>query len=133
MENLLLNLHHKKNNSNFYICICILGIGRLLTSMLKISQFYFSKDDQNKKCEDYPYNGYKNYRECDEEFVYDFLKKLNVIPFWASSNFAEITSKKVASISDRNYISRLATGTMESDCPKPCKISKVCKGSRQKK
>ena len=49
------------------------------------------------------------------------------IPFWASSNFAEITSKKVVLISDRNYISRLATGTMESDCPKPCKISKVCK------
>ena len=43
-------------------------------------------------CKNYPTNGFKNYRECDEDFVYKEMKNnYKFMPFWAAKTLDEVT------------------------------------------
>ena len=44
------------------------------------------------ECKNYPTNGFKNYRECDEDFVYKEMKdNYKFMPFWAAKTLDEVT------------------------------------------
>ena len=48
------------------------------------------------KCVNYPTADYKNYKECDEAFVYNQMKNyFKLMPFWATSNFSEVTKLRL--------------------------------------
>ena len=48
------------------------------------------------KCVHYPTIDYKNYKECDEAFVYNQMKYyFKLMPFWATSNFTEVTKLRL--------------------------------------
>ena len=61
--------------------------------ILKISQTIDSDQDNDNNCENYPYNKYSSYRECDEDFLYQtFTKEYNnLMPFWVTDNFNDVT------------------------------------------
>ena len=53
----------------------------VLGGMFKISQNIYSEEEENKKCRNYPYNDFLNFRDCDEKYYHDkeakrFLKSL---------------------------------------------------------
>ena len=61
---------------------------------LKISQTINLEIDSGIQCINYPIREYLNYRNCDEHYVYEKMKTTyNVIPFWAATNFEEVTNR----------------------------------------
>ena len=61
---------------------------------LKISQTINLEIDSGIQCINYPIREYLNYRKCDEHYVYEKMKTTyNVIPFWAATNFEEVTNR----------------------------------------
>ena len=43
-------------------------------------------------CKNYPFGDFSTYKDCDEEFVYNEMKKKHkVMPFWAAKNLDEVT------------------------------------------
>ena len=45
-----------------------------LTTILTSTQTLDSEAEEDKKCKLYPYDGFQNYTECDENFVYNKMK-----------------------------------------------------------
>ena len=63
--------------------------------MVSLEQFLDSEDDASKQCQNYPDKNFESYKECDEDFVYKIVtNKYNVVPFWATNNLTEVTSRK---------------------------------------
>ena len=68
---------------------------KLERHVLSISQTIKSEHNLEDKCSNYNSNVLKNYKECDEEFVYNEVKNnYNFMPFWATSNYDEVTSSR---------------------------------------
>ena len=58
-----------------------------------MSQILDSPFDEDKNCENYPYNNFSSYKACDEDFVYQqYLNKYKIMPFWVTNNTDEVTS-----------------------------------------
>ena len=73
---------------------------RISLKELKTAKFnkYFATISQQhalesySECKNYPTNGFKNYRECDEDFVYNQMKdNYKFMPFWAAKTLDEVT------------------------------------------
>ena len=62
-----------------------------LTIGLKIKQTYYSDKDKSKNCINYPNTKFKSFKECDENFITDEMKKFNVMPYWATDDQKKIT------------------------------------------
>ena len=61
-----------------------------------MSQTLDSPFDEDKKCQNYPYNNFSNYKDCDADFVYkEFLDKYKIMPFWVTDNIGEVTSLRL--------------------------------------
>ena len=91
----------------------------------------------------YPNEKFKSYLECDEYFVYNYLKKkLNVTPFWSAKDFTIVTKQRLIKFffkslftnllfriikedDNLNEIPLLFEGTLTSPCLVPCLITKV--------
>ena len=91
----------------------------------------------------YPNEKFKSYLECDEYFVYNYLKKkLNVTPFWSAKDFTTVTKQRLKNSlfkslftniffrtikedDNMNEIPLLFEGTLTSPCLVPCLITKV--------
>ena len=91
----------------------------------------------------YPNEKFKSYLECDEDFVYNYLKKkLNVTPFWSAKDFTTVTKQRLKNSlfkslftniffrtikedDNMNEIPLLFEGTLTSPCLVPCLITKV--------
>ena len=91
----------------------------------------------------YPNEKFKSYLECDEDFVYNYLKKkLNITPFWSAKEFTTVTKQRLKKIffislftniffriikedDNMNEIPLLFGGTLTSPCLVPCLITKV--------
>ena len=59
--------------------------------VLSISQTIDSEQDKDKNCKNYPFQNFKSYRECDDLYVQNQLKRFDLIPFWATKNYSSIT------------------------------------------
>ena len=70
-----------------------LNIPRELGGMFKISQNIYSEEEENKKCRNYPYNDFLNFRDCDEKYNHDkFTNDFKVMPFWVASSLNETSA-----------------------------------------
>ena len=64
--------------------------------MFKISQNIYSEEEENKKCRNYPYNNFLNFKDCDEKYNYDkFANHLKVMPFWAAYSLNETSAERL--------------------------------------
>ena len=60
--------------------------------VLRIKQTINLETDPDKRCKNYPVGQFRSYRECDEYFVYDYIKSQNhMMPFWATQSMDEVT------------------------------------------
>ena len=91
--------------------------------MISVSQNIYSEKDKEAFCINYPTSQWINYRQCDEDFVHEEMKKRNILPFWATNNMSEVTS--ITSISSGPDVVLYADGTIKSTCSLPCQTSKV--------
>ena len=91
----------------------------------------------------YPNEKFKSYLECDEDFIYNYLKKkLNITPFWSAKDFTTVTKQRLKKFffillftniffriikedDNMNEIPLLFEGTLTSPCLVPCLITKV--------
>ena len=62
-----------------------------LTIGLRIKQSYYADKDKSTNCTNYPNTKFKSYKDCDENFISDEMKKLNVMPNWATDDQTKIT------------------------------------------
>ena len=68
---------------------------KLERHVLSISQTIKSEQNFEDKCSNYDSNVLNNYKACDEKFVYNEVKNhYNFMPFWATSNYDEVTSSR---------------------------------------
>ena len=67
----------------------------LIKVMISMQQFIDSEDDTSKRCINYPNERFKSYQDCDEEYVYNFIKeKYKMVPFWTTNNMSEVTTNR---------------------------------------
>ena len=60
--------------------------------VISIEQTINLESDPDKRCKNYPVGHYESYRECDEDYVYDFMKSQNhMMPFWATQSIDQVT------------------------------------------
>ena len=64
---------------------------RVLSAILSLSQAIDLEEDPNKQCKNYPYKNFKTYKECDDFYMKQELKKYQLIPFWSTNNLSSVT------------------------------------------
>ena len=62
------------------------------TLSLSISQTINEELDLHKNCTNYPNEYFSSFKECDKMYVHQNVLRYGVMPFWATSNFSEITT-----------------------------------------
>ena len=68
-----------------------LSTPKIVYYQITLSQTIDLETDLGKRCKNYPNKNFSSYRECDENFVYNEVKKYKLIPFWAAKKPGEIT------------------------------------------
>ena len=95
--------------------------------ILRIAQTIDLEEDPGSICTNYPTKTFASYRDCDERFVYQEMKKYNLMPFWAAKSLNEVT--KLVHYNKENLTAPpwryLLEGSQESNCQLPCKSTKV--------
>ena len=72
-----------------------MSVGQEIRVMIKISQEIDSEKDVRAKCKIYPNKIYKNFNECDEDFVFHEVNKiLNITPFWSTKDLKSVTKNR---------------------------------------
>ena len=95
--------------------------------LLSVSQSDLSQtSDRPQSCVHYPTKEYPTYRHCDDSFLSDVCRSLNLTPFWATEDLSQVTSAtsrpgKVTQLDLWN----LFDGSRQSDCPLPCLATSV--------
>ena len=97
---------------------------------LTLSQIIYLEKESGINCRNYPNVEFNSYQECDERFVYNEMKnKHKIMPFWAAKTLDEVTTLTQYHFDQSNYTTSpyygLIAGIDESNCPLPCKITKV--------
>ena len=97
--------------------------------ILKLKQNKFVENDRSKNCVNYPNSEYDSYNDCDKSFT---LRKLaehygqDFVPIWATNDLQNVTTSHYVDWSyDYGY---LYDGTIQSDCPLPCKTTSIKAG-----
>ena len=61
--------------------------------ILTLSQIINLDSDPGSTCSHYPNKDFSSYKECDEDFVYNEMKKkYKLMPFWAAKSLDEVTN-----------------------------------------
>ena len=95
---------------------------------LEIEQEIFDEKDDKIGCKNYPTELFSSYYDCDKNYTQKWMEKhlSNLVPVWASKSINETTIRK-AVINWQHfgtYVDFLV-GTHRSDCPLPCKTTKI--------
>ena len=53
---------------------------------LSLKQTYYSEQDKETNCIIYPNKTFKSFKDCDEHFIINEMKKLDIMSFWAINN-----------------------------------------------
>ena len=69
-------------------------VGKLVSAMMSVTQIISTEKDKEAKCTNYPNETFGSYSECDEIFLYKKLKKIGIIPFWATNNLSIVTKSR---------------------------------------
>lgn len=59
---------------------------------LKLKQKKNLEGGPGIKCANYPTEHFSSYQNCDEEFIFNTIRKFNVMPFWAASSLNKVTN-----------------------------------------
>ena len=108
---------------------------------LRLKQSYYSDQDKSANCINYPNTKFKSFKECDEYFITDEMKKFDVMPYWATNDQTKITRFKYdINVINSNVVFGLyrylpmrykqemlkyAKGDITSPCVRPCLRTKV--------
>ena len=83
-----------------------LGKPRLVKFMVEFSQRIYLKKDRSKNCEEYPTIEYTSYKHCDEEFIFETMKRnFPFMPVWATPDTKAVTNISVYKKGDMGHIS----------------------------
>ena len=63
-------------------------------AVMSLSQQINIEEDERSKCINYPNKQYKSYYECDQQFVYDYMRAMNLTPFWATTDLLSVTNQR---------------------------------------
>ena len=97
--------------------------GREVKTLIRLSQDIIPERDL--RCKNYPYNHFKKYKDCDEEFVMKEVKlRRNVTPVWATTDLESVTKLYHVDGSEL-MMSYFFQGALVSSCYKPCVSTKV--------
>ena len=82
----------------------ILKSPKVYDATLSLSQSISSERDSESNCALYPNENFDSYRDCDEYYVHkEFLKyDKRLMPFWATDDLSEVTSKRLALHSNKS-------------------------------
>ena len=61
---------------------------------LRLKQNHYSDKDKSANCINYPNMRFKSFKDCDENFITEEMKKLDVMPYWATDDQTKITRSK---------------------------------------
>ena len=61
---------------------------------LRLKQSYYSDRDKSANCINYPNIKFKSFKDCDEYFITEEMKKFDVMPYWATNDQTKITRFK---------------------------------------
>ena len=61
---------------------------------LRLKQNYYSDQDKSANCINYPNMRFQSFKDCDEYFITEEMKKFNVMPYWATDDKTKITKSK---------------------------------------
>ena len=90
---------------------------------MTLKENLYVEEDKAKKCVNYPTEKYQSYRDCDDQYVQNWLPK-NFRPFWAVDNFHNITENVFLEEYPKG-LGNLIDGTQPPDCPLPCSTTTV--------
>ena len=66
--------------------------------ILSFQQNIYSEKEKNKRCKNYPFNGYTSFGDCDEKYLHDkFVNFYKIMPFWSALNLSEVTNIRLIS------------------------------------
>ena len=95
---------------------------------LEIEQEIFEEKDEQIGCRNYPTELFSTYYDCDQNYTENWMSKLmpNLVPVWASKSLDDTTihetREKPRGIGS---IVNFLVGMHRSDCPLPCKTTKI--------
>ena len=70
--------------------------GQEIRSVMSLSQQIYTDQDKNTDCQTYPNNNHQSYKDCDKEFVSDYIKKkMSIMPFWVTEDFDLVTEQRL--------------------------------------
>ena len=61
---------------------------------LRIKQNHYSDQDKSANCINYPNMRFQSFKDCDEYFITEEMKKFDVMPYWATDDKTKITRSK---------------------------------------
>ena len=63
------------------------------TYAIDIKESVFMEDDPSKNCRVYPNKDFQSYRECDDQFMKDYVSKLDppITPVWLTDDADQVT------------------------------------------
>ena len=70
------------------------NFSQLKTFGLSLKQSHYSDQDAKINCINYPTKNFDSFQDCDENFTFEEMKKIGVMPFWAAKDNIIVTSSK---------------------------------------
>ena len=66
--------------------------GQEVRAIVSLSQKINIEENKNSKCTNYPNEQFKSYKECDMLFVIEYMKAMNLTPFWGTTDLHAVTN-----------------------------------------
>ena len=70
------------------------SLNTIKTFGLSLKQSHYSEQDEKINCINYPSKKFDSFKECDENFTFEEMQKIGVMPFWAAKDNMNVTSSK---------------------------------------
>ena len=70
------------------------SLNTIKTFGLSLKQSHYSEQDEKINCINYPSKKFDSFQECDENFTFEEMQKIGVMPFWAAKDNINVTSSK---------------------------------------
>ena len=96
--------------------------------VLEIEQEIFDEKDKHIGCRNYPTEMFSTYYDCDQNYTKSWMGKHmpNLVPVWASKSLNETTIHKTdVNLQGFYFYADFLVGMHRSDCPLPCKTTKI--------
>jgi hypothetical protein len=87
--------------------------------LVEMNKYIYVEADPNKNCRKYPNSDFTSYRDCDDQYMKDYVasKNPNLVPIWLAEDFKNVSTGYVKRGGDDWF---LFDGTKPSNCPLPC-------------